>query len=64
MFKVDKEKLIMTTIKLYRERGATYSEIATQLNKDKIYTLNGKKWSHVWAFRFFNGRNNKKSSVI
>ena len=61
MFKVDKEKLIMTTIKLYRERGASYSEIATQLNKDKIYTLNGKEWSSVWAFRFFNGRQKEKA---
>lgn len=61
MFKVDKEKLIMTKIKLYRERGATYSEIAKQLNEDKIYTLNGKLWSSVWAFRFFSGRNKKAS---
>lgn len=56
MFKVDKEKLILTNIQLYRERGATYSEVAAKLNDEKITTLNGKTWSASYAFRFFNER--------
>ena len=56
MFKVDKERLILSKINLYRELGATYSEIADKLNNEKIYTLNGKEWSQPYVFRFFNER--------
>ena len=56
MFKVEKEKVILGKISEYRDVGATYSEIVKQLNRERITTLNGKKWSTVYVFRFFNER--------
>lgn len=56
MFKVEKERLILDKISEYRDIGASYSEIANRLNSDGITTLNGKKWSTVYIFRFFNER--------
>ena len=61
MFKVDKKKLLITKIKLYRERGGSYSEIADALNKDGLLTPNGKKWRPSYLFTFYG--KNKKSAV-
>ena len=53
MFKIDKKKLILTKIKLYRERGASYSEISKALNDEKIFTLIGNKWRPSYLFTFY-----------
>lgn len=52
-FRVDKKKLLLTTIQLLRERGGTYSEIAKVLNEKEMFTPNGKEWSNAYLFRFY-----------
>jgi hypothetical protein len=61
MFKADKKKALITKIKLYRERGGSYSEIANALNKDGMLTPNGKEWRPSYLFSFYD--KNKKSAV-
>lgn len=59
MFKVDKKKLAVAKIKLYRERGGSYSEIAEALNNENILTPNGKSWRPSYLFEFY--RKNKEN---
>ena len=60
MFKVDKKKALVTKIKLLRERGAVYSEIAKTFNDEGIKTLNGTEWETRNLYNFFH-RNEKSA---
>ena len=51
--KADKKKALVTRIKLLRERGGVYSEIAQILNNDGMKTLNGTEWETRNLYNFY-----------
>ena len=58
-FKADKKKALMTKIRLLRERGGTYSEIAELFNSEGVKTYSGVKWETRNLYNFY--QRNKKA---
>ena len=53
IFKSDRKKALLTEIKLYRERGGSFPEIAELFNSKNKLTLYGKKWTPNYLYRFY-----------
>lgn len=59
--RIDKKKALLTRIKLLRERGGVYSEIAEIFNDEGLKTPTGAKWETRNLYNFFH-RNMKSAS--
>jgi len=61
MFKSDKKKALIEEIRLCRERGGTFPEIAALFNLRGKLTLNGREWTPNYIYRFYTENIAKKN---